>query len=557
MEKTIIIHLNQTVFHIEEKAYEKLQNYLNSIKKHFQKTGDADEIVADIEASAASHFSEKINAKKKVITLADIDELIASMGTVDDISGEEEEKNEKTDASVPPLKKLFRDTENKVLGGVASGIAAYFNFDPIILRILLVVFLLIPNFGGSILIIYIILWFIMPEAKTTTDKMMMRGEPVNISTIENAVIEKSEKMQTKITRFSSELFEGSMKIFKKLFSATSFIFGLIIVVSMALGIAGLTSVAVSVLTNTAIFFPGVAMNTILPGNLFPLSVFLVYLAGVIPIVFIMLLGVSLMRRKSAFSILSGLTMLFVWVAALAGIAAMAINLGPKYQARTFSFDNPQSVSNTIVNINHSQEFKLSGFTGINVSGVKELKVVRSKDFKVVVFGEQNQIDKTGVVVKNGNLVITNEDHGQFCIGFCGTNYQRPVNITVYMPVLESLIITGNVKTNVIDLDGRQLKLHSIGNANTTINGKLEGLSIDSTGNSHIDTSELKAKSVYVKTIGNSQIMVKADTSLEVSSVGDSTVKYIGNPTITQKNIGNGRLEKIEISPTPTLIQKTN
>lgn len=182
MNKTITINLAGLIFHIDDNAYEVLRNYLDRLKSHF--TGlQGNEVLTDIESRIAEIFSSKINTYRKVIVLEDVQEVIDTMGTPEDIAGASIPA-EPAAASHAFRKRVYRNPDDKVLGGVCSGIAAYFDIDPIWLRLLFVCGFI---FGGTGLLLYIILWIIIPEAKTISEKMAMRGEAITVSNIQKKV----------------------------------------------------------------------------------------------------------------------------------------------------------------------------------------------------------------------------------------------------------------------------------------------------------------------------------------------------------------------------------
>ena len=154
MKKTLTVNLGGTVFHIDEDAYCLLDNYLSNLKIHFRKEAGADEIIDDIERRISELFTEKLTAGSQVITIADVEEIIARVGKPEDfgVSDDESEphKKEQTASSgqgytrTTTARRLFRDPDNKLLGGVASGLAAYFDWDITLVRILMIVLLFVP-----------------------------------------------------------------------------------------------------------------------------------------------------------------------------------------------------------------------------------------------------------------------------------------------------------------------------------------------------------------------------------------------------------------------------
>jgi phage shock protein PspC (stress-responsive transcriptional regulator) len=205
MNKTITINIAGIVFHIDETAYEQLRQYLASIKRHFETSEGRDEIIADIESRIAEMFQARLSESRQVILQEDIEQVIAAMGKPEDFGDTQENTSGKAfytaDSGESPRKKLFRDPDDKVLGGVCSGISAYLNIDPIALRL---IFAVAFFFFGTGLLLYLVLWLIIPAARTTAEKLQMRGEKVNIENIERSIREEIEFMKTRFRDFTQE-----------------------------------------------------------------------------------------------------------------------------------------------------------------------------------------------------------------------------------------------------------------------------------------------------------------------------------------------------------------
>jgi len=177
MNKTISINISGFVFNIEEQAYETLNTYLNRIRSNFKNEEERDEIMADIESRIAELFQEKITSSKQVIIPNDISEVIEILGHPEDFQSEEDFEqesdfqnntdNNNDEKQKETTKRLFRDPDNASIGGVCSGLGHYLNLDVVIVRIIFVILFVV---GGSGFLIYLILLFVIPEAKTTTDK---------------------------------------------------------------------------------------------------------------------------------------------------------------------------------------------------------------------------------------------------------------------------------------------------------------------------------------------------------------------------------------------------
>jgi phage shock protein PspC (stress-responsive transcriptional regulator) len=236
MKKTIKINLSGSIFHLDEDAYHKLKEYLDKIHKHFESKKGGKEIIDDIELRIAELFQHKTNKKKEVISLEDVEEIIDQMGDADEFDEQEPTEHEDTEA-----KKLYRDPDRAILGGVAAGIGAYFNIDPVWIRLMLV--LLIFAYG-IIALIYILFWLFVPRAETYKQKMEMRGEKISISEIEKRVRQEYDDVKSNLKEFErsdhvqnfknglNEIFAFLGKLIKGLFS---FIIGII---GIALVIAG-------------------------------------------------------------------------------------------------------------------------------------------------------------------------------------------------------------------------------------------------------------------------------------------------------------------------------
>lgn len=185
MKRAISINLGGIVFNIDDDAYRELQAYLTQIEGCFSDREESKEIMNDIEARIAELFNERITDYKKVITSKDVNDIIAVMGSPEQFGETENGSTQKRRERFGPsgYRRMYRDPDNRILGGVCSGMSAYWQIDPIILRILFVIAFL--GFGTG-LIIYIILWIVLPEAKTKAQKLEMMGEKVNVSNIGKA-----------------------------------------------------------------------------------------------------------------------------------------------------------------------------------------------------------------------------------------------------------------------------------------------------------------------------------------------------------------------------------
>ena len=199
MKKTFTINISGTVFHIDDDAYERLNNYILQINRHFGNDADAKEIVQDIESRISELFQERVKDGCEVITIAQVEEIIKIMGMPEafaDSNAVEEEV--KTKISRSHGRKLYRDPDDRVLGGVCSGLGAFFNIDPIIIRL---IFVALFFGGGSGLFFYLILWIVVPKAANTAQRLEMKGEEVNINNISKTIKEEIQDVKENYQNF--------------------------------------------------------------------------------------------------------------------------------------------------------------------------------------------------------------------------------------------------------------------------------------------------------------------------------------------------------------------
>ncbi len=192
MKKTLTINLGGVVFQIEDDAYYALDKYINALKRKFANDPDQKEIIEDIEQRIAEIFQQEMSNPQEAVTIAMVEKAKAMMGSADAIADEDEEQETRKKRSD---KRFFRDRSRGVFGGVCAGLASYMNIDVIIIRIVFVLFLLASS--GTFFFVYLVLWLAIPEAVSDTQRMEMKGEKVNVSSIEKHVKGKKQQPQSK------------------------------------------------------------------------------------------------------------------------------------------------------------------------------------------------------------------------------------------------------------------------------------------------------------------------------------------------------------------------
>jgi len=305
MNTTVTIQLAHTLFHIDSDAFALLKNYLNKLEKSFAQTEGKQEILEDIEVRIAELFSQYTIREGYVISEKNVNDVIEILGSPEDIS-EEETQEESTKSYAQ--KKLYRDTDEQIIVGVASGLGHYFGIDRVWIRLILII-LVLSSIGG-VVFVYILLWALIPEAKTTSEKLRMRGEPVNISNIEKKIKEGLDDVTQKVksvdySKVGDDLKKKSIKFSEMLerlilllVSIASKIIGFFMILFSTIVLIGLLfSMAIFGFISSIEIPPEIiflTMNTDLP--LWVFSLLLLFGVG-IPFTFIFVLGLQLLTSK--------------------------------------------------------------------------------------------------------------------------------------------------------------------------------------------------------------------------------------------------------------------
>lgn len=377
MNKTVNINLAGVFFHIDEDAYLKLSRYLEAIKRSFTDSQGRSEIISDIEARIAELFSERIQNEKQVVGIKLVDEVITIMGQPEDYLVDDEifedEPQPRQSYSSRTTKKLFRDTDNSYIGGVATGLSHYFGIDAIWMRLLWI--LLTIGSGGTFILIYLIFWALVPEAVTTAEKLTMTGDPVNITNIEkkikdgiDTVSEKvrnvdlkkhGEKIKEGIDSVSDNISEtvknvdfqkqgnklksSSQNFFDTLGTIIMFFLKVIAkfigVILIIVGISTLISLIVAFFTvgiTDAVHFPGMDFIDAANSANIPLWLIsmLIFFAIGIPFFFVFYLGLKiLVNNLKSIGNIAKFTLLGIWLMAIIGLFVIGVK-----QATEHAFD---------------------------------------------------------------------------------------------------------------------------------------------------------------------------------------------------------------------------
>jgi phage shock protein PspC (stress-responsive transcriptional regulator) len=316
MNKTIIININGIVFHIEEDAYEVLRTYMTEVKRHFAYSADSEEIVTDIENRLAEMFSERLHSdNKQVIELADVKQVTDQMGSIADFEREDEaESSFSTANSLKVEKRLLRDMDNRVIAGVCAGVGHYFDIETRWVRLFMI---LLVFFGGSGIMLYLILWIVMPKAVSRADRMAMKGEPINIQNFKKNFDEEIEGVRHGLHRATHEAgpvidqigsFLGRLlKIIIKVAGAFIIFVGAMVLLALVIGLLAFLGVWQTTEFN---HFP---FNIINPEYKSVLS-FSTFVIVFIPLVALILFAIRVLFNRSVVSRTGSFAMLIIWLA---------------------------------------------------------------------------------------------------------------------------------------------------------------------------------------------------------------------------------------------------
>ena len=216
MKPTIKVSIGGYAFNLEESAYQIVDDYLKTLAKYFSNNPEGKEIISDVEMRMAELLQMRMETPDSVIDEKDARAIISIMGSPKDFGEEEDTGNETMNSgsqseTKTKKKRLYRDSEHGIIGGVCSGLGYYLKIDPVIIRIIFVLVFFIINFTFNnesllVILLYIVLWIAMPKARTFSQKLEMTGEDPSIEDIESRNISSMKPKQSGIVKFIKVFF---------------------------------------------------------------------------------------------------------------------------------------------------------------------------------------------------------------------------------------------------------------------------------------------------------------------------------------------------------------
>lgn len=542
MKKTISITLNGLVFNIEEDAYDRLNSYLDALKRHFGATDYGKEVVADIESRIAEQFAGKMKDRKvEVINLPEIEEVIKTMGSVEDLA--DESKKSSTEASKPAgRRRLYRNPDDQIIAGVAGGIASYFNIDPLIPRILLGVSVFIGGYG---ILLYIILWIILPEAQSAAEKLEMKGNAVTLANLEESHKERKNRANFSVLRyFFQEVFYLLGRFLRAVGSIILTVIGLIMTAVGFVAIFGFALLALILLFNPHSAYVDPTISQVFTGSQYILLISSGFVAAIIPAIIALLIGVSFVRRKNAITTSVGLTFVILWLASGVTFAYMVTSAAPQIQAAVKSIEERPELS---------KEFQVESFTQIRAERDQEIKITRGDTLRVIAYGREDELSDLNIYAQNNELIIKQTPND---INFCLFCIHRSVMIEVVLPEMTRVEANHSSEIEITGFsDQEQLELEASGSSQINYSGSVKNLEIDLTHAAEMNLSG-QATTLNVQVSGASRlearnfiaetVKINAEHSSEVDLSGQATSMTVNISGASNLDAESFTIENVEI-----------
>jgi phage shock protein PspC (stress-responsive transcriptional regulator) len=664
MKKNISINISGMIFYIEEDCYAQLKEYLASIHEYFSSYEDSREIIEDIEVRVAEIFCESLPKDKRVITQAEVEMLMTTLGSINDFQDaeenpayqttfedydEEEEEYEKEPAFEIPTeddffeggniaiqtqssyyqnketeaafadeqmyrepspdyepvmlnseyehsekasRRVYRDTKRKILGGVASGLSHYLGLDPIWIRILLVLcltgfffipeapattiilylifwfivpgsdkleenpnlrklfrdtehnviagvssglatylgisellirvlFILATVFFGTGIFIYAILWMIVPEANTITEKMQMRGQAVNLNNIRASVKTYQSEEYERGSFHRAILFPFYVVSFLMTKTASflrpfvgftaefiRIVGGLMLVLVSAAFTAALIGLLIAVLGwgwENIIHLDDAPILLLkngphAQGNWYILNG---YFTLQIPTFFLGLFGVMMLSRRIIWNHKFGWSIAGLWFISLIGTGVTAGMIAQEFNA-------PQLGKNLA---------DLKDFEQIEISGVIEVTIEQGDSFKVNTYGEGDERD----------FKIKQKDEILYISSNKTSSSYRNTKLKITLPILKRLTLSGASSANIHLQKQDELELEISGTSQVWLQGIIDKLKADISGASSLDAGKLVGNDAQLELNGVGQATVNIKNHIEAELSDASQLRYKGKP----------------------------
>jgi len=559
MKKTITVNLNGRVFTIDEDAYRLLDNYLNNLRIYFRKEEGASEIIADFEARIEELFSEKTSLGYQVITIEQVEEVIARVGKPGDFADSEEaenteEKEEKQTyftGSSEGKKKFYRNVDDKMFGGVCSGVAAYFGWDVLAVRIISIVLL----FATSLWIVpfYLVAWIIFPAANTAEQKLQMRGKPITVENIGKTVAADAGPVAAVehkgcLAGFI-DLCVGLMKVVLVGLGCLIALPLLIVFIALIIAlVATLFGVGGGLLGAWPAFI--IANHPVLA-----ITAFLFVLG--IPVVALIYAIIAHFANLKPLNRAVRLTFIFVWILALIMMVSSGFRFGfanPKWNWKIFE-SNALRGNGILSEKSYSLEGPVSYVEMDNhLFANLQIEQVQSDMASIVISGDKNLIDQVRYDLHDGRLILSSynplRSENNLVIRL-QTNNLKGIRSNIAGNIQMNHAFTGdeleikmtgpgNMRADSLYVNS--LTVSSEGVGSIRLSGKANKTRFDVAGVGRVRAFELVSDTVYAHVEGVGSIQCNPVDYLEGSLNGVGKITYKDEPK--SKNTNSAGIGKI-------------
>ena len=555
MKRTLTINLNNIVFHIDDDAYELLQNYLSAVERQLSED-ERKEVMSDIEARVAELFTERLQRNKNVVNKEDVEQIIEVLGKPSQFGGEESETEpEAGKQDKKRSRRFYRDPENAVLGGVCGGLSAYLGMDVTLIRILCVILVFVGV--GMIIPVYLIVWLVAPPAVSVAQRLEMQGEDVTIDSIKGEFNNvknyvKSENFKSSASSIGTKLGDVFGGIFKVIFGFLGAVLGFAGII-----VAGALLLVLLFLVFEPGLFNGFTPEIVTNADMFNTEKAILMIISLLlvvgcPIFMVINWVVRMISGRKEFPKNTFWVVLILWLAGLFMFYSVSaktfISWKKSDQPWVFNLVDDQSpYTDEVRTVDMFREIEISGnveleFTQDSLKSLRlsapenSMKHVITKVEKGVlkVYSEKTLLNRT---IK---LYISNDSLQS--IEASGASRVRTTNTLHGSNFDVDISGAGNVKMDVM-MTGK-IDLEANGASYCDLDGKADYIKLDVSGASKVEADKFTARIVKAEASGASKIRIIATEKIDADASGASEIRYGGTPMIINKSeSGAGEIKK--------------
>ena len=574
MKKTLNVNLNGRVFTIDEDAYRLLDNYLTNLRLYFKKEEGSAEIINDFEARIEELFNEKTRLGHQVITLEHVEEVIARVGKPADFEGNDEKEEARQTTYAEPSKgkkRFYRNMDDKMLGGVCSGIAAYFGWSVVAIRFILIVspfvlsslnflthhfpwyspFFVFNNLGLWVIVGYLIAWLIVPAATTAEQKLQMQGKPITVENIGKTVSAQSAPVASNEPK---GCLAGVVDVFAAFLKVCLAGLGCLVGLPLlfALFIVIIVLIAVFLGVGGGLLGAGGSFFSFMPSFMVAKNPVIMMIAGIllfaIPVIAIMYSIVAYFSKSKPMNQTVKWAFLFIWIIALIVFFSSGFRSGRK---NWFNNNWKWSIysENYEIRGNGIPSQKIIDFDEA-VSHLElgrylyaELEIEQTQDIapSIEINGDENLVDQVRYDLNGGQLVLSS---------FNRMRSNNNLKIKLRTNELKGIQVSyvGNIRMNrAFAGDELDIRMKGVGNfradslyvraltagsegvGSIHISGKAEKVNLETAGTGKVDAINLLSDTVYARVGGIGAIQCNPVEYLNANVWGIGSITYKNEP----------------------------